>query len=266
MIRTAWNLRWVIWSSCSLLLLLADDIFIDLWCMIWCLLLMHAGRLLGPSPGSCLILLLKRLLYADSFSWVSTSFASLFMLLSCNRIACDICVLLNVIVFGISCISGGIGLTIDMLCWQSHLYFLSLVELDTSIWLICCWGLFWMKLVLNGTHNQFVCSWLVWYFFRANSCVSLLCCAFWILLGAGSSVFWDSTLEIEDVIFDSGEWAVIAHIKPCCHLFLLLTICKDLNLWPLHWCSFDWPLLDILGLTCIVSWVATSCDYLWANI
>ena len=232
--------------------------------MIWCLMLMR--RLLGTSSGTCLILLLERLLYAHGFSWISTSLTSLFMLLSGNGIACDICVLLNVIVFGISCICSGIGLALNMLRWQAHLYFLSLVELNASIRLFRCRDLFWMELILHGSHNQFICCWLVRNFFRANSSVPLLSCALWILLRASSFVFWDSTLEIEDVIFDGWEWVVIAHIESSCYLFLLLTICKDLNLWSLHRCCFDWPLLYILGLARSVPWIAASCAHLRSNI
>lgn len=123
--------------------------------------------------------------------------------------------------------------------YEHHLIqVLSLIKAAT---IICDCSL---KLVLDGTHYEFVGGRFVGHFLGADTRVSLMLLLVLrdavvgsdsLLLGMLAPILinWNSAFEVEDVVLDGGERAIIADIEARRSLLLLLlTILKDLYLGP----------------------------------
>ena len=122
----------------------------------------------------------------------------------------------------------------------------------------CC-----LKLVLYSSDDKFVRRRLIRNLLRANSSVtSLLTTILNLLLllnHTSRSTLLYISFEIEDIVLNGRERAVVAHVETCCGLLLLLlTVFEDLNLGAFdRGCVRSWSLLYVLGRTYNVSTIAS---------
>ena len=133
---------------------------------------------------------------------------------------------------------------------------LGLIEARLSVVILA--AIISLKLVLDSPHNKLIGCRLVRYLLRANASISLDFLGFTstsilMRLSAVGRIRHLTTLEIEDIVLNCRERAIITNIKAGCSLlFLFLAVKIYLNLRSLNRGSVNRPLLHILvGTPCI---------------